>query len=441
MPPATRYARNGNVHLAYQVLGDGPLDLLYVPQAFSSIDVLWEHPRVARYLERLASFSRLIVFDRRETGISDRLGHPPTLEEQMDDLIAVMDAAGSERAGVMAILEGGAMAMLFAATHPERTGALVLYAAFARTIATDGYEWANTVDQRRARMDAMAENWGRGDLIEAFAPSLAGDRRLREWLGRMQRGSMAPGNMRRLQAFNERLDMRRILPSIRVPTLILHRSDDVAMDVRHSRFLAGAIPNARLVELPGSDNLPFVGDTDAVLGEIEEFLTGARGGRESDRVLATVLMSDICGSTEIAARVGDRRWRETLADHADAAERAIAAYQGRHIKSTGDGVLATFDGPARAIRAGSLLVDEAARMGLELRVGLHTGEIEVIGEDVGGLAVHIAARVTSLAGPSEVVVSSTVRDLVVGSGLDFQDRGTHELRGVPGDWRLWTVAP
>jgi len=235
--------------------------------------------------------------------------------------------------------------------------------------------------------------------------------------------------------------MRRILPSIRVPTLILHRSDDVAMDVRHSRFLAGAIPNARLVELPGSDNLPFVGDTDAVLGEIEEFLTGARGGRESDRVLATVLMSDICGSTEIAARVGDRRWRETLADHADAAERAIAAYQGRHIKSTGDGVLATFDGPARAIRAGSLLVDEAARMGLELRVGLHTGEIEVIGEDVGGLAVHIAARVTSLAGPSEVVVSSTVRDLVVGSGLDFQDRGTHELRGVPGDWRLWTVAP
>ena len=439
-PPQTRYARNGDVHIAYQVFGDGPIDLLYVPQSFSVGEYLWEHPAVGRFLARLGSFSRVIMFDRRESGMSDRLGHPPTLEEQMDDVIAVMDAAGSERAAVFAMLEGGPMAMMFAATHPDRVGALTLYATFARTTAAPGYEWAWSAEDRRIGQEALNERWGDGSIVEGIAPNYAGDRRLKDWVGTLQRYAMGPAAARALAEVNAALDVRPILPSIRVPTLVLHRRDDVGIDPRHSEYLAKAIPGAKLKRLEGEDTLPFLGDMESVVGEMEEFLTGMRGSHDRDRVLATVLLSDICGSTVRAAEMGDSAWRDLLSEHHEVAQRVVRSFQGRLIKSTGDGVLATFDGPARGIRAGEAMVENTRDLGLELRVGVHTGEVELLGDDVSGMAVHIAARVMDSAGPGEVVVSSTVRDLVVGSRLVFEDRGTHELRGVPGDWRLWSLA-
>jgi class 3 adenylate cyclase len=316
-------------------------------------------------------------------------------------------------------------------------GALILHATFARTTAAAGYEFAPTVENRRERMRALNENWGDGSVIGGMAPSMAGDVTLRDWIGRLQRHAMSPGAAETLSRVNEDLDMRPILPSIRVPTLVMHRGE--AIDPRHSKVLAELIPGARLEMLPGEDTLPFVGDAEAVIDEIQEFLTGARGTSEPDRVLATVLMSDICRSTEIAAEMGDRRWREILGAYHEGAARTVATFSGRLIKSTGDGILATFDGPARAIRAGREMVTTASGLGVALRVGVHTGEIEMMGDDVGGLAVHIAARVMSHAAPDEVVVSSTVHDLVVGSRLEFEDRGMHELRGVPGEWRLWSA--
>jgi class 3 adenylate cyclase/pimeloyl-ACP methyl ester carboxylesterase len=439
MPPVTRYARNGDVHIAYQTFGEGPVDLLYVPQSFSVVEHLWEHPAVSRFFARISSFARVIAFDRRESGMSDRLGRPPTLEEQMDDVVAVLDAAEADRVGIFAMLEGGPMAMMFAATHPERTGALMLYATFARTTWAPGYEWAPTEAQRAVGQGYLLDHWGDGSIIEVFAPSHREDRRMRDWLGSLQRYAMGPTGAKALNDINMGLDVRPILPSIRVPTLVMHREGDVGINPKHSQFLAANIPGAKLRMLPGVDNFPFVGDVDSVLGEMEEFLTGARGTQDRDRVLATVLLSDICKSTERAAELGDRVWRDLLREHHEDAARTVKDFSGRLIKSTGDGILATFDGPARAIRAGDMLVQDASRLGVDLRVGLHTGELELLDDDVSGLAVHIAARVMDRAGPGEVIVSSTVRDLVVGSRLDFEDRGTHELRGVPGDWRLWSL--
>jgi class 3 adenylate cyclase/pimeloyl-ACP methyl ester carboxylesterase len=440
MAPQTRYARNGDVHIAYQALGDGPLDLLFVPQSFSQVEHLQELAANRRFLERLATFTRLILFDRRESGLSDRLGRPPTLEEQMDDVIAVLDAVGSERAGVMAMLEGGPMAMLFAATYPERVHALVLYATFARTTWAEGYEWALPVEERRAHFEALYASWGDGAIfLRQFAPSLADDERTRAWLGAMQRLSLAPRAARAIGDLNERLDMRGVLPSIRVPTLVLHRRDDTAIDLRHSHYLAERIPGARLVLLPGEDCLPFVGDSEAFVGEVEEFLTGARGRGEADRVLATVLFADIVDSTTRAAELGDARWRDLLAEYYELVSRRLERWQGRLVKTIGDGVLATFDGPARALRAARAVSADVRELGVDVRVGLHTGEVELIGGDVGGLAVHIAARVTAEAALGEVLVSSTVKDLVVGSGHAFTPRGTHALRGVPGEWPLWSL--
>jgi class 3 adenylate cyclase/pimeloyl-ACP methyl ester carboxylesterase len=439
MPPVTRYARNGDVHIAYQTFGEGPVDLLYVPQSFSVVEHLWEHPAVSRFFARISNFARVIAFDRRESGMSDRLGRPPTLEEQMDDVVAVLDAAEADRVGIFAMLEGGPMAMMFAATHPERTGALMLYATFARTTWAPGYEWAPTEAQREVGQGYLLDHWGDGSIIEVFAPTHREDRRMRDWLGSLQRYAMGPTGAKALNDINMGLDVRPILPSIRVPTLVMHREGDVGINPKHSQFLAANIPGAKLRMLPGVDNFPFVGDVDSVLGEMEEFLTGARGTQDRDRVLATVLLSDICKSTERAAELGDRVWRDLLREHHEDAARTVKDFSGRLIKSTGDGILATFDGPARAIRAGDMLVQDASRLGVDLRVGLHTGELELLDDDVSGLAVHIAARVMDRAGPGEVIVSSTVRDLVVGSRLDFEDRGTHELRGVPGDWRLWSL--
>jgi class 3 adenylate cyclase len=438
--PHTRYARNGEVSIAYQVAGDGPLDLLYVPPSLSQVEHLLDHPSVARFFERMAAFSRVIAFDRRESGLSDRFGRPPTLEEQMDDVVAVLDAVGSENAGMWALLEGGPMAMLFAATYPERVSALVLYASFARTTRAPGYDWAPTKEERAAHFAQLESEWGTGrQLAFATAPSMSGDDRLLEWLGKLERLAMSPRSARLLNDVNQDLDVRDILPSIRVPTLVLHREGDEGIDVRHSRYLAEHIPNAKLELLPGRDTFPFAGDSESVIGEIEEFLTGERGGARSRRVLSTVLFVDIVGSTGRASELGDARWAELLGEYYRLVRRRLERWQGHEIKTIGDGVLATFDGPARAVRAGEALTRDVEQLGVEVRVGLHTGEIELMNGDVGGLCVHIAARVTAAAEPGEVMVSSTVKDLVVGSGLEFAPRGARELRGIPGEWHLWVL--
>jgi len=439
----TRYARTRDgLHIAYQVVGDGPLDLVYVPQSFSQVEHLWEHPTVARYFERLASFARVILFDRRESGLSDHVGRPSTLEEQTDDLIAVLDAAGAERVAVFALMEGTPMAMMFAAAHPERTRALALYSPFARTTWAPGYEWAPTAQERAARFVQIIAHWGDGvALLEYLAPEHRGDPLLERWLGKLQRVSQSPGTARMVSEANQDLDVRAVLPSIRVPTLVMRRTEHEGIHPAHVRYVAEHIPGARYVELPGSESLIFLGDAEAALGEIEEFLTGTRSsGAAGDRVLATVLFSDVCGSTELAARLGDRRWRDVLAQHDEAVRAAVSRHAGRAIKSLGDGMLATFDGPARAIRAGRAIVEDTAPLGLKVRVGLHTGECEMIGDDVGGLAVHLAARVVGLAAPGDVLVTQTVKDLVTGSDLTFADRGTHALRGIPDEWRLWVLA-
>jgi class 3 adenylate cyclase len=438
--PQTRYAyAPDGAALAYQVLGSGRMDLLFVPQSLSAIELIWEEPRLARFFERLASFSRLILFDRRGSGASSRWGAPLALEEQVADVRAVLDAAGSERAGVFALLEGGPMAMLFAASMPDRVSALALYASFARTVRADDYDWPLDADEREAVLQDALEDWGQGFIVELWAPAHAYDPSLRAWMGRLQRRAMAPDEWRRMFRLNGEIDVRAVLPAIRVPTLVLHRTQDAAIDVRHSRYLGEHIPGAKLVELEGTDDLPFVGDVDSLLSEIEEFFTGVRPTPEPDRVLSTVLFTDICRSTERAAELGDSRWRDLLTLHHASVQARVAEHGGEAVKSMGDGVLATFDGPARAIRAARAIVEDAATQGLEVRAGLHTGEIEVFDGDVGGMAVHIGARVTAEAREREVLVSGTVKDLVVGSGLGFEPRGQRELRGVPGEWALWAV--
>lgn len=437
-PGTTRYARHEGVHLAYQVHGRGPLDLLYVPTWFSAIEHLWEEPSVARFFGRFAAFSRLIMFDRRGSGMSDSPAGAP-LEEQMDDVTAVLDAAGSARAGLFAQFEGGPMAMLYAASYPERVGALVLYASWARTVRSDDIPWAMTMPEREALTQEFVEHWGEGVRCDRLAPSRAGDPDFVAWYGKLERLSQSPGQVAGFMRLMGETDMRAILASIRVPTLVLHRTHDPLIDLRHAHYLAERIPGAKLVELPGADSLPIVGDADSVLDEIEEFLTGARPVHEPDRVLATVLFTNIVGSTRRAAELGDARWRALLDAHHRAVRAQLRRHRGREVKTVGDGFLATFDGPARAIRSARDIAADVSRLGLELRAGLHTGELEAIGDDVGGMAVHIGSRVQSLAAPGEVLVSSTVRDLVVGSGIDFEDRGEHELRGVPGAWRLFAV--
>jgi class 3 adenylate cyclase len=438
MAPMTRYVRSGDVHIAYQVVGEGPVDLVYVPSWISQVEHYWEEPAVARYFHRIASFSRLIIFDRRGTGLSDPVAGTPTLEEQMDDVVAVMDAAGSQRAGVFAWLEGGAMAALFAATHPERTRALVLYEAMPRMSWAPDYDWPPTREEREAALQAP---WGDGSRIFGLAPSAVTNPRLVEWFGRLERLAASPGTAAKLMMMNADVDVRAVLPSISVPTLVLHREGERFIDIRHSRYLAEHIPGARYIELPGAEVFSFGSEGDQLLDEIEEFLTGARQAPHLERVLATVMFADIVDSTRTAAELGDRRWRDMLGSIEAAVIRQLAQHRGRAVKSLGDGFLATFDGPARGIRCAATIRDAIrTQFGLEVRSGLHTGEVEMIAGDVGGIAVHIGARVGANAAPGEVLVSGTVKDLVVGSGIEFEDRGEHELRGVPGQWRLWAVA-
>jgi len=438
MPPQTRYAKSGDVHIAYQVVGDGPFDLVFVPGWVSHLEVAWEEPSLARFYNRLASFSRLILFDKRGTGLSDRVSvkEVPTLEQRMDDVRAVMDAVGSERAALMGASEGGPMSVLFAATYPQRTSALVLYGTMARR-----FELRPTDEQLQPVFDAMERTWGQAMDTGLWAPSRAHDQQFKEWLARLGRLGASPGAAAALIRMMIQMDVGHVLSAIRVPTLVIHRTGDRAVAVDLGKRLAEQIPGAKYAELPGDDHLPWVGDADAILDEIEEFLTGVRPAPEPDRVLATVLFTDIVGSTERAAELGDHRWRDLLDSYYSLARKELAFFRGREVKTTGDGFLATFDGPARGIRCACAISDSARPLGIEVRAGLHTGECEIMGEDIGGIAVHIGARVAAQAGSGEVLVSSTVKDLVAGSGLRFEDRGAHALKGVPEEWRLFAVEP
>lgn len=435
----TQYARNGDVSIAFQVI-DGPGDdVLLVPSVVSQVEHLWEEPRVARMLRRLARFSRLILFDRRGSGLSDRTD-PPPLEQQMDDVRAVMRAAGSERAALIAETEGTTLATLFAATYPEQVTALALYAPIPRFIRAPDYPWAPEREEREALARALFDVWGTGAVIDVIAPSLAGDPRFRRWYAKLERLALGPAAVVPTMHANTDIDVRELLPLIRAPTLVARRADDTVIDARHARYVADHIPDARYVELPGDDNAILAGDLDVLLDTLEEFLTGSRPARESERVLATVLFTDICSSTQHAAEMGDHRWRELLESHEQLVRDQLERFDGVEIKTLGDGFLATFDGPARAVRCALAIAEGSPSTGVKIRAGIHTGEVERVRGDVAGLAVNIAARVVACAGPGEVLVSRTVTDLVAGSGLAFEDRGAHELKGVPGEWQLFAAA-
>jgi class 3 adenylate cyclase len=435
----TRYARSGETSVAYQVLGHGPTDLIYVPGFLSHLEWNWQYPPAARFLERLASFSRLIVLDKRGTGLSDPVDGVPTLEERMDDVRAVMDAVGSERATLLGVADGGPLCLLFAAAYPERTSALALYAALAKFTQDQDYPWGWTPAAIEIYLSAGESEWGSGTGAEHLAPSLAGDEAYRRWFGRLLRLSASPRMALALLRMNTNIDVRAVLPSVRVPTLVLHRSDDLFVARGHGAYLAERIAGARFAELPGVDHWPWAGDSDGVLGPLHELVTGVRWAPERDRVLATVLFTDIVGSTERAAELGDRRWRDLLESQRAHVRRELARFRGRELDTAGDGFLASFDGPARAIRCAASIVAALRPLGLEIRAGIHTGECEVLGERLAGIAVHTGARVGSLAQAGEILVSRTVHDLVAGSGIEFDERGAHRLKGVPGEHALFAV--
>jgi class 3 adenylate cyclase len=444
-PPETRYARSGEVNIAYQVVGDGPLDLVYVPGWVSNVELMWDDPAMAQFIDRLASFSRVILFDKRGTGLSDRVSNEelPSLEQRMDDVRAVLEAVGSERAALFGHSEGGSMCILFAATYPERTVALVTLGSFAkRRDPDDDYPWAPTAEEREEAALDVEQHWGtfRSEDVEYYAPSRARDEQFVHSFARYTRGSASPGAAAALVRMNSHIDVRGVLPAIRVPTLVLARSGDRDVSVEEGRYLAARIPGARFVELPGEDHWIAAGDLEELAAEIEEFLTGTRPVPEADRVLATVLFTDIVGSTGLASRLGDSAWRDLLQRHHALVRRELARFQGRELDTAGDGFFATFDGPARAVLAASAIRASLGTVELEIRAGLHTGECEVSDEKIAGIAVSIGARISSLAAPGEVLVSSTVKDLVAGSGLHFEDRGEHQLKGVPEPWRLFALS-
>lgn len=439
MRPVTRYAKSGDLSIAYQVIGEASRDVLLAPGFISHLEWIWENARPAAFLERLASFSRLLLLDKRGTGLSDPVPSAPTLEERIDDLRAVMDAVGSEQAVVLGVSEGGAMAALFAATYPERTSGLILYGAFAKLPRTEDYPEGVNPARLQFVLDDVVEHWGDGSNLAYWGPGGTDDLAFQDWWGRFQQLGASPAMARRLFESYPKIDVRSVLPSIRVPTLVLHRRDDHQVPVRLGRYLAEHIPATKYVELEGDDHLFFVGDTGGLLDEIEEFVTGVRRGPEPDRVLATVLFVDIVGSTRLAAEMGDARWKEVLRSYYATIRRQLERFRGTEIKTIGDGMLATFDGPTRAARCALAIRDGVRALGLDIRAGLHTGEVESMEDDVGGIAVHIAARIIGQAGPGEILASSTVRDLVVGSGIEFGERGAHTLKGVPLEWHLFAV--
>jgi pimeloyl-ACP methyl ester carboxylesterase len=437
----TRYTKSGDVHIAYQLTGSGPLDVVLVPGFVSNVEAIWQSPGRAKFFQRLATFSRLVLFDKRGTGLSDRTSQVFTLEQRMDDVRAVMDASGLERAALLGISEGGPMSILFAATYPERTTALVILGGYAKRAWAPDYTFGWREEEWTAFFAKVDTYWGtpRGLDLNIWAPSIAHNERAAEDMAAFMRASASPGAVRAVMQMNREIDVRHVLPAVRVPTLVLHRTGDRNIRIQHARYMAERIPGARLVELPGDDHVPWVGDCDAILDEVEEFLTGVRHGPEPDRVLVTLLLTDIVGATTKAAELGDRRWRDLLADHHALIRRELARFRGREVDTAGDGFLATFDGPARAIGCAASIVSAVKPLDLAVRTGVHTGECEILGGKLSGIAVHIAARVASLATADEVLVSSTVKDLVAGSGLRFRERGRHVLRGVPGDWHLFAL--
>jgi pimeloyl-ACP methyl ester carboxylesterase/class 3 adenylate cyclase/DNA-binding CsgD family transcriptional regulator len=445
MAPRTRYARNGDVSIAYQVVGDGPIDLVHAPGSVSHLEYAWEEPVFARFLRRLATFSRLILFDKRGTGLSDRTAGIATMEERMDDVRAVMDAAGSGRAVLFGVSESAPLSCLFAATYPERTAALVLYASYAAEVRQPDYPWPPTAEERAAQLDEMAasihETWGDVDWLHDVAPSVADDPAFRTWFSTSLRLGASPGAVVTLERMDALIDVRHVLPAIRVPTLVMHRLDTRNYNVEHGRYVAARIPGARLVELPGADYFPFVGDTNALIDEIETFVTGTRPVDVPDHVLATILVSEVAATAGRVVALGDRRWGDLQEQFQALAGREIDRFRGRPREVTGDRVVATFDGPARAIRCAEAITTAVRDLALPIRSGLHTGECEVRDEHVSGVAVPLAAWIATQAAPDEILVSSTVKDLVAGAGLHFTDRGPRSIDGLPGAWRLFALLP
>ena len=439
MHPETKYAKSGNVNIAYQVVGNGPIDLVIVMGWVSNVEYSWEEPSLSNFLTRLSSFSRLIIFDKRGTGLSDRVSELPTLEQRMDDVRAVMDAAGSKSAALLGISEGGPMCALFAATYPERTLALIIYASYAKRIWDVDYPWAPTPEERAQVYKEVEENWGKPVGIESLAPSSMNDERFKNWWATYLRRSASPGDAVALLKMNTSIDIRNVLPVISVPSLVMHRIHDMDMDVEEGRYMAGRIPGARFIELEGRDHLPWSGNYNKILEEIEFFLTGELTQIEPERILATVLFTDIVGSTDLAIELGDTKWHHLLQSHYDLVRKQLVRFKGKEIVTTGDGFLATFDGPARAIRCACAIRDSTTQQGIQIRAGLHTGECEVMHDNVGGIAVNTGARVMSKAGNNEVWVSSTVKDLVAGSGIQFESKGKYLLKGIPGEWELFSV--
>ena len=434
-PIRTRYAKNGDINVAYQVFGEGNVDLVMVPGFISHIENYWDEPNLARWLRKLGSFSRIILFDKQGTGLSDRSSKAPGMDERMDDVSAVMDAEGVEQAAIFGISEGGSLATLFAASHPERSQALILYGAFAQFKS-----WFPTQEALEGLFQYIDSAWGSGESLPMFAPSMTDDLAFKEWWGKFERLGASPGAAKKIMRLNSQIDITDILPSVKVPTLIIHRKDDVTVNVEGGRLLAERIPNAKYVELPGVDHMPMVGENpNRIIDEMAQFLTGEWGPVETECVLATVLFTDIADSTKRAADLGDQRWRDLLENHHSRVRGELGHFRGKEIDTSGDGFFATFDGPARGIRCACAIQDSVSSLGINLRAGLHTGECELMGDKVSGLAVHIGARVMEKSDPGEVFVSSTIKDLVAGSGLQFNDRGKHALKGIPGEWRLFLV--
>jgi pimeloyl-ACP methyl ester carboxylesterase len=439
MIPKTQYAWSGDISIAYQVVGDGPLDLVIVAGWVSNIDLFWEEPSFVRFFHGLSEFSRVILFDKRGCGLSDKVLHAPPLEERMDDVLAVMDAVGSEHAALFGYSEGGSMSSLFAATHPERTQALIICGGYARKLYTEDYPWGMSEEEHNALIETYPSKWGGPVGIEKIAHSMTNDPRYRAWWAKFLRSSASITTATLISRANKDVDIRHILPSVQVPTLILHARDDPMVPVENGHYLAKQIPGASLVELDTPDHLPWVGNPEKVLAEIKHFLTGRQTIHDVNSVVVTVLFTDIVDSTRLASDLGNTAWRDLLDAHNDVVRHELAIHRGEEVKSTGDGFHAIFDGPARAIRCGRAIQEAVNRIGVSVRIGMHTGECELRSDQIEGVAVHIAARVSGLAKGGEVLVSQTVKDLVAGAGFEFEDRGVHELKGVPEEWRILAV--
>ena len=434
-----KFARSGDVDIAYRVVGDGPIDLVFAQGFITHLEVYWELPQFRRYCERLGEFTRLILFDKRGMGMSDRVPGTATLEERMDDIRAIMDAVGSERAAVMGESEGVPLAMLFAAAHPARTVALILQGGEIRELTDDEWAWGEaTAEEFEESIEGLQDGWGKSGTFYRRVPSLEETEWIQDWWNRMCANAATPSAAEAFIRMAFEIDVRHVVPTVNVPTLILHAEHDEICPVENSRFLARTIPGAQYVERPGGDHLAWF-EPDDILAEIREFLTGRREAGSPDRVLATVLFTDLVGSTERAVALGDRRWRDLIERHHTAVRRELGRFDGHEVDTAGDGFFATFDGPARAIRCAQAIVDSVRPLGLEVRAGLHTGEVERADGKVAGIAVNIGARVAGRAASHEVLVSGTVKDLVAGSGLEFEDRGIASLKGIPGEWRLFAV--